>query len=569
MRLVLLLLAIAVLFSMVSPMAAAEPPGADVRILLTAFQQTNSLKVAVYGNYSLDNRLSFQRGSVLEIFLIHGQLMLHYEGMSYSAGKNLKLIRHAAAVDEENGLRLQDDFSLYTGDLSISVKDQHLFPVLTVPIEEYLYGVVPYEMADEFPMEALKAQAIAARTYTIANLKPDEDYDLVDNTNDQVYRGLNIGKKNAIQAVTETKGVVCTYQGQMAVCLYTASNGGFTESAYNAWGREKIPYLIIQEDRYDVENPLSIVRKAKISKVIKPDATRETELLTDYLRKKVASLLLEDQQNMENSTFEIKEIRAIKPHTSKYDGAEGVMKTLRFDLLVDVTAPSLETEDTEINLTNASEDTSYQVEKIILPGSMTTRSKEISVDCPVFPDIEQLLSLSINRYENEIVSIAEERDAFSIQFARYGHGVGMSQRGAEWMAKQYGWSFQQILRFYYPGTELKTLQLKPRDLAPLDVLYLTTPGPSPSPTPRPTLMPQSRTPAPNQRIVYVTGVSKDSSLNLRTQPDLLSDILARLYYGQELLVLDELDDGWLQVQTDDAEGFVRSEYVSNAPADGP
>jgi len=550
-------------------MSASPEQSAHVRVLLTSFQQTNTLKITIHGAYSLDSKLSFQRGSTLEVYLLDDQLMLHYEGMSYAAGNSLKLIRHSVKDGQENGLRLQGDFSLYTGDLYLSVKNQRLFPVLTVPIEEYLFGVVPYEMADEFPLEALKAQAIAARTYTIANLKPDQAYDLVDNTNDQVYRGLNAGKKNAIQAVKETGGTVCTYQGQLAMCLYTASNGGFTESAYNAWGREQIPYLIIQEDRHDVENPLSIVRKARISKLMGSGESGETDKLKDYLGKRLEDRLKETHKNMDDVTYEIKELRGITPHTTRYGGSVGVMKTLRFDLVVAVTAPTAEDEDTEINLTDSSGEGGYQVEAVRQPGRMTTTTSEVSLDCPVFPDIEQLLSLSINRNENEIVSIKDEQDVFVIQFSRYGHGVGMSQRGAEWMAKKYGWNHQQILRFYYPGTELKTLHMQPNELTPLDVLYLTTPAPAPSPTPRPTLMPQSKTPGPTQRIVFVTGVSRDSSLNLRAKPDLLSDILTRLYYGQELLVISELEDAWLQVQTDDAAGYVRAEYVSPEPADKP
>ena len=75
-------------------------------------------------------------------------------------------------------------------------------------------------------------------------------------------------------------------------------------------------------------------------------------------------------------------------------------------------------------------------------------------------------------------------------------------------------------------------------------------------------MPQTETAKEGQKIVFVTGVAKDSSLNLREKPDLLSEIITRLYYGQELLVLKELEDGWLQVQTDSVSGFVRSEFVS-------
>lgn len=540
----------------------ADQTPKNVRVLLTAFQSSNSLKIEVYGNYALDDKISFQRGSELTVYLLNGQLMLHYEGMSYSAGSSFKLVRHHEEQNRQNGLRIQGENSLYTGDLQISVKDNKFYPVLNIPIEEYLQGVVPYEMADDFPLEALKAQAISARTYTLAHLKPDKDYDLVDNTNDQVFRGIKADKENAIKAVKETAGIVCMYKDKLAVCLYTASNGGITESAYNAWGREQIPYLIIQEDQYDRENPMSIVKKARINKSLDGKTNAQTELLKPFLMEKVQALLQNHYQDMSQITATLIELRNVTPHTTKYGGDKGVMKFLKFDLMIEVSEPAHMQEDTEINLSGSEDNAAYQVETITQTGNLVTTKKQIAVDCPIFPELEQLLSLSINRNENEIVSVKEEETSFVIQFARYGHGVGMSQRGAEWMAKKYHWDYQQILRFYYPGTTLKTLDLTPNSLPTLDILYMTTPGPLPTATPRPTLMPQTETAKEGQRIVFVTGVAKDSSLNLREKPDLLSEIITRLYYGQELLVLKELEDGWLQVQTDSVSGFVRSEFVS-------
>ncbi|HQA98056.1 MAG TPA: SH3 domain-containing protein, partial [Clostridia bacterium] len=69
-----------------------------------------------------------------------------------------------------------------------------------------------------------------------------------------------------------------------------------------------------------------------------------------------------------------------------------------------------------------------------------------------------------------------------------------------------------------------------------------------------------------QRVVYVTEVAQNSSLNLRARPDYLADIITRLYYGQRLLVIQATEDGWLEVRTDAVQGFVRHEYISdNAP----
>ena len=203
----------------------ADQTPKNVRVLLTAFQSSNSLKIEVYGNYALDDKISFQRGSELTVYLLNGQLMLHYEGMSYSAGSCFKLVRHYEEQNRQNGRRSQGENSLYTGDLQISVKDNKFYPVLNIPIEEYLQGVVPMKWPMISRLKRSKPRQFP-RAPTLAHLKPDKDYDLVDNTNDQVFRGIKADKENAIKAVKETAGIVCMYKDKLAVCLYTASNGG-------------------------------------------------------------------------------------------------------------------------------------------------------------------------------------------------------------------------------------------------------------------------------------------------------------------------------------------------------
>ena len=157
-----------------------------VRVLLTRLQLTDQLKLALDGSYSLNN-MSFQRGSQL-LFSVSGQrIMLYYEGIAVDVGEEAVLIRHEDLTNTENGFRANDSFYLHPGDLHLSIKDGMLRAVLHAPVEEYLYGVVPYEMSNSFPLEALKAQAITARTYALRKKLATEnaDYDLVDNTNDQ------------------------------------------------------------------------------------------------------------------------------------------------------------------------------------------------------------------------------------------------------------------------------------------------------------------------------------------------------------------------------------------------
>lgn len=550
---------------LLSPFAGFAQEDNPVRVLLTAFQPAVQLKIFIYGNYVLNNDLSFQRGSELMVFAVNNQLQVHFEGMIYLAGKEISIIRHQVENNKENGLRIQQELNLYPGDLSLSLSNGSLVPILTLPVEEYLHGVVPYEMSDEFPLEALKAQAIAARTYTLANLKADRQYDLEDNTNDQVFRGINDNSPHSDTAIKETRGTVLTYQGSYASTFYTASNGGFTESAYNSWGREKIPYLQVKEDPFDAENPLSIVRSATIPKNLDGQSINESAFLSG-LRTKVSEALNKETGKEEPVRFQPIRIQRITPHTTRDGSDYGVMTMLRFEIEVMVETTVTEMEDTEVSFGSdgsvLQENSGQAVSKTVI-----RKPAAINIEIPVFPEIESALGLSINRNENEIVTVRETDFDFIIQFRRYGHGVGLSQRGAEQMAGAHGWDHKQILNFYFSGAEISSRDTRPATLPELSLDFLTTPGPVPMATPRPTLMPLTALGKENEYLVYVTGISAGSSLNLRSQPDFLGEILTRLYYGQKLLVTRELPDGWLEVKTDVITGFIRSEFVSRT-ADG-
>ena len=152
---------------------------------------------------------------------------------------------------------------------------------------------------------------------------------------------------------------------------------------------------------------------------------------------------------------------------------------------------------------------------------------------------------------------------FAIYGGGYGHGVGMSQRGAQWMAGAYGKTYQEILAFYYPGLTLMRYAEEPLTLTRPEEALSATAGPAPSPTPRPTVMPLTQQPQADQWIALVTEIDDDSSLNLRETPDLNGNIQMRLYKNQRLLVLERCaEDGWVKVRTDMAEGYVMEKYLT-------
>ncbi len=115
--------------------------------------------------------------------------------------------------------------------------------VNTVPLEQYLYSVVPREMPHSWPSQAIAAQAIVARTYVLQRSNPNGDYDLVPSEADQVYTGIDAEHSESTAAVDATAGQVVRYSGGFAQVLYSSCCGGHTEANGNAWGGSQLAYL--------------------------------------------------------------------------------------------------------------------------------------------------------------------------------------------------------------------------------------------------------------------------------------------------------------------------------------
>lgn len=132
----------------------------------------------------------------------------------------------------------------YRGELIVYNINEKLTLINNLNIEEYLLGVVPSEMPSKWNEEALKAQAIAARSYAIANLGKhgSKRFDLKDNTEDQAYGGASVETQQTNKAVIDTLGIVVTYNHQIISAYYHASAGGQTNNSGSAWSRD-LPYL--------------------------------------------------------------------------------------------------------------------------------------------------------------------------------------------------------------------------------------------------------------------------------------------------------------------------------------
>jgi stage II sporulation protein D len=144
----------------------------------------------------------------------------------------------------------------YRGSLQVSVVGGKLQVVNTVGLEAYLYGVVPSEMPHTWAAEALKCQAIVARSYALAVRKIGGSFDLYSDTRSQVYRGVDGEQPEASAAVDATAGQVVLYQGKVATTYFYSSSGGRTAAIQDVWPTAKpVPYLVSVADPYDTISP--------------------------------------------------------------------------------------------------------------------------------------------------------------------------------------------------------------------------------------------------------------------------------------------------------------------------
>ena len=562
-RLFILPFALLILIMAVAFPASADTPS-SIRVYLRRLQVEDTLRVTVKGQYATqDGRLSFSDGAKLVVVLRGDQLVLHTGQTAVVMGSSIKLVR---CQSETSGyLLLNDGAGMYEGDLSLDIVENAIRPILTINVEDYLLGVVPFEMGDSFPLEALKAQAVTARTYALRKSGSSGAYDVEDTTNDQAYRGRTTSSPLSEQAVTETRGLCGVYRGALASCFYSASNGGQTELGQHVWptdAPDAYGYMDMRDDPYDLENRNSVVKRYTLQK--KPGEKGIGEALHQALTVAMGEQLSALGVEADGELVRFDEIQSVEAVTPKYDGDSRLMTELRFTVKISVRDYTFrQTPSPQPEASSAPHADETPAPTATPAFSPYRKVKEVvTVTLPIFTEAERAMGLSINVSQNELITVSDIGSAFLIESRRFGHGVGMSQRGAEQMARQYGMTYEQILAFYYPGMGLVSYDTGSAPLPTLNAELMATPAPTPSPTPRPTLMPVSTNQMPEGAyLAVVSNIDEDSTLNLREQPNTSAEVIRRLYKNQPLIVLSVSKDGWAHVKTDVMEGYVRSEYL--------
>ena len=345
------------------------------------------------------------------------------------------------------GYRYPGGFEYRNGGGSLTV-------INVTDLEDYVKGVIPYEMSSDWPLAALEAQAICARTYACRDSKHLSTYgfDVCNTTDCQVYYGRGSGTSYATsltdQAVDNTAGQMIYYQGELVQdAVYHASDGGATEDAKNVWGGD-VPYLQGKEDPY--ESQTSIPGYAYT-------VTYTWEELTWVLQ---------------NSGYSIGDV--VDAYVSEYT-AVGNVRAVTF---VDSSGETLTVTGERARLAFYSSTLSKSVPSLrftISGGTGGDGSLAVNGDGTTLSTLEGVSVISGSGAvstlgENVATAISASgvstvsassgsgntasEDGITITGTGSGHNVGLSQYGAKAMAEQ-GYSYQEILQFYYTDVTIE------------------------------------------------------------------------------------------------------------------
>lgn len=195
----------------------------------------------------------------------------------------------------QNNLFTINNSNSYRGSLILkNTPDCKFILINKLSLEEYLYGVVVKEIGSKAPIEAIKAQAIAARTYTLTHMGMYSMYgfDMTDGSSNQVYGGYNAENEKVNSAVDATRGLVMFYEDKPIQAFYFSSSGGRTENCENVWTK-KIPYLVSVLDEYELNRgPRTwsvYLTGDEISKILKKRGIEVGEILDIVTTKRAPS----------------------------------------------------------------------------------------------------------------------------------------------------------------------------------------------------------------------------------------------------------------------------------------
>ncbi len=421
-----LMAALMLALSFPAPVTAASDIASFVRVRLDSMGNPSSLTMEINGVYYIqeDPSIELVEGRSYTFTASGGQICLNGKALADS----ITLIR-CKSSNTANYLSMNNPgFGYkvnYPGNMTLDASGRSMTLYCRVYMEDYLCGVLIGEMGNNKPLEALKAQAVAARTFAVNRSKGGSgSYDVNDTTDSQVYKGYVTGYSNIINAVNATKGQVLYWKGSISDGLYSACNGGQTQLASLKWNM-KDTYHTLKDDPYD----------------LKGGSDHKSFDFVFYKEGK-------------GTTDSRATSQVIEAASKKLGVSESKIKVLGFTSVEPFGRPDGYPEESRVR-------TDLRL-GVVLSVNGVRKTETLEFDYKEFrvPFYSSYSRLSVMR---NIMDVTETDEAITLTVRGWGHGVGLSQAGAIGRANA-GIGYRDILDFYYTGCTLETLDQKANTL---------------------------------------------------------------------------------------------------------
>jgi len=504
------------------PTAQAAVDG-TVRVWLESMNEygtIQSVSITLDGSYSIPTapEVSLSTRGTYYIENVDGTLMISGTGINgqVPVGTKFTVKQHKNDDGSIGTISLYNNRygnRSYRGDMLFEIYNGSLRLINYVYIEDYLYGVLAGELSNTFPLETLKAQAIIARSYVYNRMLTNEpNYEIGDTSSDQVYKGYNSANTNIIRAVDETAGILLQYGSKYVNAYFGASNGGQVELPGNAWSSSSSEgCYVMKDDPYDVRNPSS--RSVTYTFTTDPDS-----LDTSFY------VLIQDKVYQELGYYPniagIQDVWLSDPVETdeRSRGISRNYQTMNMTVTVRESGWSSSDDSNVYDPFAPSDSDSGSVETV-----------DISID--LHNELKWILFSADS--DLRLFSLEEDGNYYYLTLARYGHGVGMSQRGAQQMANE-GHDYEDIIYFYFNDVSLPKIDFVREELT--------------------TNVPISDSP-------IATATVTASSLTVRADASTSASKLGSLSRGTVVNVYAELD-GWLCIVYNGSIGYISTDYVT-------
>ncbi len=321
------------------------------------------------------------------------------------------------------------DGKKYRGNIEFKSQGVNgIIVVNSLPLEHYLYGVVPREVSPDWHREVLKAQAVAARNFAAVNLNKHGEFgfDVCAGTDCQVYGGLDSENRYTNAAVDETAGQMIYYGGKPITAFFHASSGGYTENSENVWSIS-LPYIKAVDDSFDAGSPHDswqrVYSNNQITSILAEHGINIgniQDMKVDSYTPTGRSLALTIQGSRGSTVLEKERSRAVFGYNDLKSTFFTVETDADFFVLKDIGGPLSQVSAMDARMLSAAGI------KRLTEG----------------PDY---IIISNGR---DYVSVNKYPTRFIFNGRGWGHGLGMSQWGAKGMAEA-GYSYIGILQYYY------------------------------------------------------------------------------------------------------------------------